>query len=147
MQIAPFYLLHAFDPNYPSKFIPQDELTFNHIDADEYKYELLAGIKLAQDCSRDINEKYKQRMKEAYDKRNRVDLEKLPRTGDRVFLKLPREKANKQYPKLCEPWGGPYRVVETSDNSALITHINEKEEPLRVPLDTLIVLPEEIKTL
>ncbi|EYC05726.1 hypothetical protein Y032_0080g1333 [Ancylostoma ceylanicum] len=142
---SPFYLLHAFDPNYPSKVIPQDKLSFNHFDVDDYKHELLAGIQLAQDCSRELNEKYKKRMKAAYDKRNNVDARKLPKTGDRVLLKLPRERANKNFPKLCEPWGGPYRVIETSDNSALISNINEKEEPIRIPFDALVVVPNEVE--
>ncbi|KAK6017264.1 hypothetical protein OSTOST_17217, partial [Ostertagia ostertagi] len=124
---SPFYLLHAFDPNCPS----------NH--------ELLAGIQLAQECTKALNDKYKTHMKNEYDKRNKIDVDKLPKVGDRVFLKLPREKAGKKYPKLSEPWGGPYRVIETSENSALISNINEKEEPIRIPFDALIVVPIEVE--
>ncbi|XGW33812.1 hypothetical protein V3C99_017905 [Haemonchus contortus] len=141
---SPFYLSHAMDPHYPSNVIPQDGVTFNHFDADDYKYELLAGVRLAQECATELNEKYKQKMKDAYDKRHKAYPQKPPRVGDRVFLKLPREKCAQKFPKLCEPWGGPYRVIETSENSALLSHINEKDEPIRVPFDLLVLLPPEI---
>ncbi|XGW13215.1 hypothetical protein V3C99_013667, partial [Haemonchus contortus] len=143
---SPFYLLHAFDPNYPSSIIPRDQLSFNHLDADDYKHELLASIRLAQECANELNGKYKTRMKNAYDKRNKIDVDKLPKVGDRVFLKLPREKVSKKHPKLSEPWGGPYRVIETSENSALICNINENEEPIRIPFDALIVVPNEVES-
>ncbi|KAL6733094.1 hypothetical protein Aduo_003776 [Ancylostoma duodenale] len=35
-----FYILHAFDPNWPAKEDPQDKLCWNHMDFDDYKYEL-----------------------------------------------------------------------------------------------------------
>ncbi|VDO96314.1 unnamed protein product [Heligmosomoides polygyrus] len=79
------------------------------------------GEELAQSCARDFNERYREKMKEAYDKRNNVDPKRLPKVGDRVLLKLPKEKAARQYPKLAEPWGGPYRVatIKGDDTGAL----------------------------
>ncbi|EYC37336.1 hypothetical protein Y032_0802g2426 [Ancylostoma ceylanicum] len=141
---SPFYMLHAFDPNQPSDVIPADQLALHHMDLDDYKHELLAAIKLGQECAKEINEKYTQKMKETYDRRNKVDESRLPRVGDRVYVKLPREKTSRQYPKLCDPWGGPYRVIETSNNSALLASINENIDPIRVQHDMLIVLPPEI---
>lgn len=32
---SPFYILHAFDPGYPSKVIPKEKLSFNCIDYDD----------------------------------------------------------------------------------------------------------------
>ncbi|VDL78193.1 unnamed protein product [Nippostrongylus brasiliensis] len=142
---SPFFLLHAADPNYPSNVIPRDELCFNHMDTDDYKHKLLNGIQLAQNCAKEFNEKYREKMKKAYDARNNADSQALPKIGDRVLLKLPREKASKKYPKLVEPWGGPYRIIEVSNNSALISHINEKEEPIRVQFDSLIPIPSEVE--
>uniref|UniRef100_A0A7I4Z4J9 Integrase catalytic domain-containing protein n=1 Tax=Haemonchus contortus TaxID=6289 RepID=A0A7I4Z4J9_HAECO len=141
---SPFYLLHAMDPHYLSNVIPRDGVTFNHFDADDYKYELLAGTRLAQECATELDGKYKQKMKEAYDKRHKKYPQKTPRVGDRAFLKVPKEKCAQKFPKLCESWGGPYRVMEISENSALLSHINGKDGPIRAPFDSLIALPPQI---
>ncbi|VDO26642.1 unnamed protein product, partial [Heligmosomoides polygyrus] len=114
------------------------------MDLNDYKHELLAAIHLGQECSKEINNAYTAKMKAAYDKINKTDVSRLPKVGDRVYVRLPREKANKQYPKLCEPWGGSYRVIETSDNSALLANINENVDPIRVQHDMLIILPQGI---
>ncbi|KHJ96885.1 hypothetical protein OESDEN_03142 [Oesophagostomum dentatum] len=139
---SPFCLLHAFDPNYPTDVIPEDRLSFYHVDLDDYKHELLAAMKLGQKCAKEINEKYVQKMKQAYDKAKKVGKGRLPKVGDRVYIKLPREKASRQYPKLCDPWGGPYRVVEVTDNSALLASINENVDPIRVQHVLIILSPE-----
>lgn len=97
---SPLYLLHAMDPNYPSNVIPNDKLSFNHVATDDYKHELLAGIRLAQDCARELSEGYKHKMKKIYDARHKVNPQKLPKIGDRVFLKLPTEKASRKFPKF-----------------------------------------------
>ncbi|KAL6738186.1 hypothetical protein Aduo_011760 [Ancylostoma duodenale] len=79
---SPFYMLHAFDPNYPSNEIPGEHLSWNHIDFDDYKYELMAGINHISECAKELNENYKENMKQKYDARNKVDPNKLPKGYD-----------------------------------------------------------------
>ncbi|EYC39508.1 hypothetical protein Y032_0653g1175 [Ancylostoma ceylanicum] len=141
---SPFYILHAFDPGYPSKVVPRDKLSFNCIDFDDYKHELLASIELIQTCVKELNAEYRSKMKEKYDKKNNVDRKKYPVVGDRVFIKLPREKTNAKYPKLCYEWSGPFRVLEVSGNSALLTRLNSSDEPIRIQHDMIIKVPVEI---
>lgn len=64
----------------------------------------------------------------------KTDLQKLPKLRARVLLQLPREKASKRCPEFIDPCGVPCWIIEVSDNSALISNINEKE-PLRVQFD------------
>ncbi|EYC40353.1 hypothetical protein Y032_0618g710 [Ancylostoma ceylanicum] len=141
---SPFFTLHAFDPNGPSKEIPAENLSWNHIDFNDYKYELLACIQHVHDCVKELNQEYCKRMKRSYDSRNKTSPDKLPKVGDRVYLELPREKASTKFPKLVNNWSGPFRVLEVSDSSALITPISSNEEPIRVQHDALIILPMEL---
>ncbi|EYC35032.1 hypothetical protein Y032_1180g3735 [Ancylostoma ceylanicum] len=141
---SPFYMLHAFDPNYPSNEIPSEHLSWNHIDFDDYKYELMAGINHINECAKELNEHYKENMKKNYDNRFKVDPTKMPRIGDRVYVKLPREKSTSKHPKLVDSWSGPFRVLEASDNSALLASIGKNEDPIRVQHDMLIKIPQEI---
>ncbi|KIH45387.1 hypothetical protein ANCDUO_24572, partial [Ancylostoma duodenale] len=85
------------------------------------------------------------KMKERYDKQNNVDMRELPKVGDRVYVKLPREKYSQKFPKLHNEWGGPYRVIETSENSALLAHIYDDVEPIRIQHDVLIIIPKEVR--
>ncbi|VDP57942.1 unnamed protein product [Heligmosomoides polygyrus] len=89
---SPFYILHAFDPNGPSKKIPRQELSWRHIEFDYYKFELLNCIEHAQRCAKEINEEYGEDMKEKYDRSNKVEARKLPKVGDRAYMELPRER-------------------------------------------------------
>ncbi|KAK6036274.1 hypothetical protein COOONC_26221 [Cooperia oncophora] len=57
---------------------------------------------------------------------------------------MPREKALAGHPKLTIDWSGPFRVIECSDNSALITNLSKNEDPVRVQFDLLLKCPDEI---
>ncbi|VDO30591.1 unnamed protein product, partial [Heligmosomoides polygyrus] len=59
-------------------------------------------------------------------------------------MKIPTEKQSFSNPKLANPWEGPYRVIEVSDNSALVTLINVDRDSVRVPFDSLKKLPPGI---
>ncbi|VDO24210.1 unnamed protein product, partial [Heligmosomoides polygyrus] len=54
---------------------------------------------------------------------------------DEKLISVPTEKQSSRNPKLANPWEGPYRVIESSDNSALITLIQGNREAVRVPFD------------
>ncbi|XGW22596.1 hypothetical protein V3C99_005091 [Haemonchus contortus] len=141
---SPFFALYGFDPVYPSNVIPASEISPYRIDIDDYRSELMSGMKLTQDLIKENAESYRNKMKKQYDKRLDVDSSKLPKVGERVFLKMPAEKGKSAHPKLIHPWAGPYRVIEVSDNSALITEIGGKAEPLRVQHDLLRRIPAYI---
>ncbi|CAJ0591574.1 unnamed protein product [Cylicocyclus nassatus] len=87
----------------------------------------------------------RERMKASYDREKGVEsCPAPPKVGDRVYMRIPSEKQSSSHPKLANPWEGPYRVIEASENSALITLINQDKEPVRVPFDLLRKLPRGI---
>ncbi|EYC28685.1 hypothetical protein Y032_0007g3355 [Ancylostoma ceylanicum] len=141
---SPFYMLHAFDPNQPSNEIPSESLSWNHVDFDDYKYELLTSIQHLRDCSRGMSEEYRNSMKQRYDARNKVEPSKLPRVGDRVYVRLPGEKNKSKHPKLVDCWSGPFRVIEVSENSALLSNIAKNEDPIRIQHDMVMKVPHEL---
>uniref|UniRef100_A0A7I4YT76 RNA-directed DNA polymerase n=1 Tax=Haemonchus contortus TaxID=6289 RepID=A0A7I4YT76_HAECO len=141
---SPFFILHGFDPVFPSNVIPSDELSPYRIDADDYKTSLMSGIKTIQEIVKENNELYRKRMKECYDKIKKTDESRAPKVGERVFMRMPAEKGKTKHPKLTIDWAGPYRVIEVSSNSAVITKINANEEPIQVQFDLLRIVPSYI---
>ncbi|EYC42134.1 hypothetical protein Y032_0541g3182 [Ancylostoma ceylanicum] len=140
---SPYFILHGMDPNYPSAVIPNGGVSWYSMDKslDDYKSQLLQAIAETHDRVKEYNERVRESMKRAYDERNKVDFRKHPKVGDRVYLLSPNEKAMNVHPKLVCEWSGPYRVLETSQNSALITRMGENSEPVRVQFDVLRVVP------
>lgn len=141
---SPFFLLHGFDPFIPSEVIPESAVSAYQLDWDDYKTELLRGMQLIREKVNEFAEKYRNRMKNYFDGKHGVAERRLPKVGTRVFMRLPCEKRRTRYPKLAIEWDGPFRVIEISNNSALITRIGTEEEPLRIQMDLLRVCPEEI---
>ncbi|KAL6742132.1 hypothetical protein Aduo_015320 [Ancylostoma duodenale] len=141
---SPHFLLYGHDPRYPSEVIPRQELSAYMVDYDQYKVELLSGLKLARECIREHSEKYKARMKEFYGRRWKTDKSTSFNPGDRVYVMVPTEKGKSKHPKLTMGWTGPYRVIEASANSALVTEIGANKEPLRVQFDHLVKIPPTI---
>lgn len=91
---SPFCLLHAFEPNCASNGVPEQELTWKHLDYYDYKYELLNSLNLAHESARELNNDYRERMKNKYHEKYNVHSKLFPRVDDRVYVKLPREKAD-----------------------------------------------------
>ncbi|KAK6009174.1 integrase core domain protein [Ostertagia ostertagi] len=137
---SPFYLLHGFDPYVPWKTVPPNEISNYAVDFESYTQEVAAATKIARDYARKANDKMRHKMKIAYDRDKQVCL-KTPKVGDRVYMKVPTEKQSSRNPKLVNPWEGPYRVLDISNNSALITLIDGSREAVRVPFDMLLKLP------
>ncbi|VDK52496.1 unnamed protein product, partial [Cylicostephanus goldi] len=143
---SPYFILHGMDPNFPSEVIPNGGISWYSMDksVDDYKAQLLQAVAEAHERVRDYNNRVREEMKRSYDLRNKVDEDKLAKVGDRVYLLSPREKGSNTHPKLTSQWAGPFRVIETSQNSALVTRIGENTEPIRVQLDALRVVPSTI---
>ncbi|VDO11451.1 unnamed protein product [Haemonchus placei] len=66
---SPHFLVYGRDPQYPSSVIPREHLSSYQVNYDDYKTELLAGLKLARECISERAEKYRTAMKNSYDKR------------------------------------------------------------------------------
>ncbi|KAK6061864.1 hypothetical protein COOONC_00471 [Cooperia oncophora] len=48
---SPFFIIHGFDPVFPSNVIPSDELSPYRMDIDDYKASLMSGVKIIQEKS------------------------------------------------------------------------------------------------
>ncbi|XGW28157.1 hypothetical protein V3C99_008173, partial [Haemonchus contortus] len=141
---SPFFLLYGFDPVIPLNSLPESRVRLSEIDLDDYKTELVRGMRVIRDEVARQAERYRERMKKYYDDKKAVDKSYLAKVGERVFMKMPRERSHAKHPKLACEWDGPYRVIETSENSALVTKIGVNEDPVRVQFDLLIKCPDEI---
>ncbi|EYB94484.1 hypothetical protein Y032_0171g324 [Ancylostoma ceylanicum] len=139
---SPFFLLHGFDAHVPWD-LAEREVSMYAVDMDSYLQELTIGTQIAREYAQEVNSKMRDRMKTAYDREKRICVDP-PKVGDRVYMKIPGEKQSSRNPKLVNPWEGPYRVIETSENSALVTLINQNKEPVRVPFDVLRKLPQRM---
>ncbi|VDO26665.1 unnamed protein product [Haemonchus placei] len=62
-------------------------------------------------------------MKMTHD-RDKRRCSKLPKIGDKVYMNVSHEKQLFQNPKLVNPWEGPYRVLDTSESSALVRWVD-----------------------
>uniref|UniRef100_A0A8R1IFF7 Integrase-type domain-containing protein n=1 Tax=Caenorhabditis japonica TaxID=281687 RepID=A0A8R1IFF7_CAEJA len=59
------------------------------------------------------------------------------RVGDRVLIRIPAEKLRSKNPKLANEWQGPYRVLKTTDNSAEVAPIIERDNLGAEPAEKL----------
>ncbi|RCN24317.1 integrase core domain protein [Ancylostoma caninum] len=132
---SPFFILHGFDAHVPWD-AAGPEISKYAVDMDSYVQELTIATQIAREYAQEVNKKMRDRMKATYDHDKRVCVDP-PKVGERVYMKIPSEKQSSRNPKLVNPWEGPYRVIETSNNSALVTLINQNKEPVRVPFDLL----------
>ncbi|EYB97728.1 hypothetical protein Y032_0138g2082 [Ancylostoma ceylanicum] len=143
---SPYFLLHGRDPVFPSAIAPTNGISWYkmHETLDHYKTEILQAITETQERVRDYNERVRESMKKVYDERNKVHKLRNPKVGDRVYVRSPAEKSKSTHPKFVCEWAGPFRVLQTSPNSALVTRIGENAEPQRIQLDMLRVVPNYI---
>uniref|UniRef100_A0A7I4YH86 Integrase-type domain-containing protein n=1 Tax=Haemonchus contortus TaxID=6289 RepID=A0A7I4YH86_HAECO len=109
---------------------------------DSYVQELVVGTQIARKYAVEINYRMRKRMKMYYDREKKAHEAPL-KIGDRVYVRIPSERLSLN-PKLTNLWEGPYRVIDTSENSALITLTGRNKEIMRVPVDTLRKLPASV---
>ncbi|EYC32035.1 hypothetical protein Y032_0003g1364 [Ancylostoma ceylanicum] len=140
---SPYFVLHGKDPNFPSAIIPNGGVSWYAMDEnlEDYKAQLLQSVAESHERIREYNERVREKMKREYDRRNDVDVGKHAKVGDRVYVFSPNEKALNSHPKFACEWAGPFRVLETSQNSALVSRIGEDSEPVRIQFDMLRVVP------
>ncbi|VDN27418.1 unnamed protein product [Gongylonema pulchrum] len=125
---SPYFLLHGTDPILPFRPEAEDNIRELVIDIDHYRAELLRGLqKIRAQASRNLR-KAQALAKEYYDKRNRTVAGAF-KVGERVLVYMPTKKG-----KL---YAGPYRIIELSENSALVRLIGKTEQPFRVQIDHL----------
>lgn len=138
----PCLVLHGMDPNFPSAIIPNVGVSWFAMDKHigDYKAQLLQSIAEAHERIQEYNSLIREQMKQEYDKKHKVDVGKHAVVGDRVYILSPNGKPTSSHPKLANEWSDPYRVLETSQNSALITRIGENVEPIRVQFHLLPIV-------
>lgn len=73
------------------------------------------------------NQRFRNSMKVTYDQRHRVDEERMPKVEDRVYVLSLNEKARNTHPNLVCEWAASFRVLETSQDSALLSRIGERQ--------------------
>ncbi|EFO97374.1 hypothetical protein CRE_16625 [Caenorhabditis remanei] len=140
---SPHFLMYGRDPRIPLK-VDQEELVGKYqVDVDEYKLRHAEQMHLAQEAAREHMKKERESMKESFDEKHNVAGRKFPVVGDRVMVKIPAEKLGARNAKLVNEWKGPYRVVETTENSASVQFMGG-EEKLWIPWEQLRKVPKEI---
>ncbi|KAK6023138.1 hypothetical protein OSTOST_11138 [Ostertagia ostertagi] len=78
----------------------KSRIRLSEIDLDDYKTKLVRGMRVIRDEVAQQAEKYRERMKKYYDSEKAVDKSYFPKVGERVFMKMPRERSHAKHPKL-----------------------------------------------
>uniref|UniRef100_A0A7I5E5W1 CCHC-type domain-containing protein n=1 Tax=Haemonchus contortus TaxID=6289 RepID=A0A7I5E5W1_HAECO len=82
-------------------------------------------------CSSKQNQRARERVEQNYVKWKSVS-KRPSAVGERVYMRIPMEKASSTHPKLVNERNGPPRVIDVSDNSAMVTPEAGNVEPLKV---------------
>lgn len=138
-----FFLLHCFDAYIPWNTVPEDEAEKWVVDIDTYVGKVAVATQVARDFDKAVSKKMREAMRTISDRKNLV-YKNPPKVRDRVYLNISSEKRSSSNPKLVNPWQGSYRVIESSENSALITKIIFDREPIRGRFDWSRKLPGEL---
>ncbi|KAL6734443.1 hypothetical protein Aduo_004983 [Ancylostoma duodenale] len=109
--------------------IPESTVTPYQNDLDDYRTELMRGTQFMREEMEEHASKYREIVKSIYGSRYSVSGKRSPKVDERVFMKLPTESRKGKHPKLVCEWEGPYRVLESSENSALTTKIGVDARP------------------
>ena len=111
------------------------------MDLESYKGELVWGLTEAWELARKQVKKAQGAQKKCYDRRSR---EPNFQVGERVFVYMPKDKANKAY-KFARPFHGLFRVVEVLDTGIIVHPVNRsQEETIRVAINRVRRCPETI---
>ena len=140
-QESPFFLLHGRDPRLPSGLDLDVALEREEVDLDSYKGELVWGLTEAWELARKQVKKAQSAQKKCYDRRSR---EPNFQVGERVFVYMPKDKANKAY-KFARPFHGSFRVVEVLDTGIIVRPVDRpQEDTIRVAINRVRRCPGTI---
>ena len=141
IQESPFFLLHGQDPRLPSALDMEVFELRSEIDLDTYKGELMTGLVEAWKLAKKHVQQAQRAQKKYYDKKTK---EPTYREGDRVFVYMPKEKANKAY-KFARPFHGPFRVVEVLETGVVVRRVDQPQgETIRVAFNRVWRCPNPI---
>uniref|UniRef100_A0A8R1IRF9 Integrase-type domain-containing protein n=1 Tax=Caenorhabditis japonica TaxID=281687 RepID=A0A8R1IRF9_CAEJA len=132
------------DARIPMKSDPEEEIGRYQVDLDDYRYRHAEQMQMAHEEAREHVRKEHEAAKKWFDNKHKVQNRKFPIMGDRVLVKVPAEKLGARNPKLVNEWRGPYRVVNTTENSAEVVPILGGGEKLWVPWEQTRVVPVEV---
>ncbi|KAH7705891.1 hypothetical protein AAVH_26889 [Aphelenchoides avenae] len=90
------------------------------VDDDSHKMNFARGMKALHELVTARIEREAEAMKSYYDKQNAVEKTSFS-SSDRVFVYNPNIVVDKHSSKLTPQWEGPFRILELSDNSALVS--------------------------
>lgn len=143
--VSPYLLETGEEPKFPGTLLGTQS-PFNrpyYGEGDEYLSSFMHNMRELYRMVQERRDKYLARAKGYYDKSHAVQ-PSLLELGDRVLIRKPRERASHNNSKFASEWCGPYRVVDTSDNSAEVTPIFEEGDSIRLPYDHLRKIPDEV---
>ena len=140
-QESPFFLLHGRDPRLPSALNMEVSELQNKIDLDTYKEELMTGLVEAWKLAKKHVQQAQKVQKKYYDRKTK---EPTYREGDRVFVYMPKEKANIAY-KFARPFHRPFRVVEVLETGVVVCRVDQQQgETIRVAFNRVRRCPNPI---
>ena len=121
---SPFFLLHGRDPRIPSALELDSPVRRVEVPLDTYKEEVVSGLGEAWDLAQRHIKKAQKAQKKAHDRKSRGSDFKV---GERVFVYMPKDKANKAY-KFARLFHGPFRVTEVLDTGVTVKPVHRPQE-------------------
>ncbi|KAH7710845.1 gagpol and env protein precursor [Aphelenchoides avenae] len=116
---SPYFLLHGADPSFVQFAKPSVTVSKYTVDDDSHKMNFARGMKRLHELVTERIESEAAAMKAYYDKHNSVEKTSF-HESDRVFVYNPNIVVDKHSSKLTPQWEGPFRIIELSENSALV---------------------------
>ncbi|KAH7680235.1 gagpol and env protein precursor [Aphelenchoides avenae] len=141
---SPYFSLHGTDPTFVQFAKPSVTVSKYTVDDDSHKMNFARGMKELHELVTQRIEREAEAMKAYYDKQHGVEKTSFL-ISDRVFVYNPNIVVDKYSSKLTPQWEGPFRILELSDNSALVRYLGPRRLEKRVQLDYLRKVPHEVQ--
>ncbi|KAH7704917.1 gagpol and env protein precursor, partial [Aphelenchoides avenae] len=117
---SPYFTLHGTDPTFIQFSKTSVTASKYTVDDDSHKMNFARGMKALHEMVTARIEHEAEAMKAYYDKQNAVEKTSF-QVSDRVFVYNPNIVVDKHSSKLTPQWEGPFRILELSDNSAVVS--------------------------
>ncbi|KAH7707759.1 gagpol and env protein precursor, partial [Aphelenchoides avenae] len=118
---SPYFSLHGTDPTFVQFAKPSVTVSKYTVDDDSHKMNFARGMKALHELVSERIEREAAAMKAYYDQQHGVQKTSF-QVSDRVFVYNPNIAVDRHSTKLTPQWEGPFRVLELSENSALVTY-------------------------